>query len=56
VHAIMRGILEKPSMLQGSNPAAAVVIAAFEFIFYWCVCLFITRVVMYFIKPVKNGH
>jgi hypothetical protein len=40
--AIYRGILEKPPMLQGANPTAAVVIAAFEFIFYWCVCLSLT--------------
>jgi hypothetical protein len=37
--AIYRGILDKPPMLQGANPVAAVVIAAFEFIFYWCICL-----------------
>jgi len=56
VLAIMRGILEKPPMLQGSDPFAALTIAAFEFIFYWCVCLLITRVVMYFIKTNKDGH
>jgi hypothetical protein len=37
--AIERGILDKPPMLTGSNPLAALTIAAFEFIFYWCVCL-----------------
>jgi len=40
--AINRGILEKPPMLQGSGPFAAIVIAAFEFIFYWCVCVLLT--------------
>lgn len=42
IWAIYRGILEKPPMLQGANPLAAVTIAAFEFIFYWCVCLSFT--------------
>lgn len=42
IWAIYRGILEKPPMLQGANPIAAVLIAAFEFIFYWCICLGIT--------------
>ncbi|HLO60466.1 MAG TPA: hypothetical protein VK179_17070 [Bacteroidales bacterium] len=40
--AIRRGILEKPPMLTGSSPFAALTIAAFEFIFYWCVCLTIS--------------
>jgi hypothetical protein len=39
VWAIYRGILEKPPMLQGADPIAALAIAAFEFIFYWCSCL-----------------
>jgi hypothetical protein len=39
IWAIHRGVLDKPPMLQGADPIAAVVIAAFEFIFYWCVCL-----------------
>jgi len=34
-----RGLLEKPPMLQGASPVAAVVIAIFEFMFYWCVVL-----------------
>jgi hypothetical protein len=40
--AIYRGILEKPPMLQGTDPIAAVLVATFEFIFYWCVCLSLT--------------
>ena len=39
IWAVYRGIVEKPPMLQGASPIAAVVIAAFEFIFYWCVCI-----------------
>lgn len=37
--AVYRGIVNKPPMLQGASPAAAVIIAIFEFIFYWCVIL-----------------
>ncbi len=51
--AIERGILDKPPMLQGANPLAALTIAAFEFIFYWCICLIITKLTGY-IKLRKN--
>jgi hypothetical protein len=43
--AISRGILDKPPMLIGASPVAALTIAAFEFIFYWCICLTITRLI-----------
>ena len=39
VWAIYRGILDKPPLLQGASPVAAVVIAIFEFTFYWCIIL-----------------
>jgi hypothetical protein len=48
--AIQRGILDKPPMLIGANPLAALTISAFEFIFYWCICLSITRLILYFIS------
>jgi hypothetical protein len=51
--AIERGILDKPPMLQGSSPAAALTIAAFEFIFYWCVCLSLAKFVQ--ILRAKNS-
>ena len=35
--AVQLGIVTKPPMLQGASPVAAVVIAAFEFTFYWCI-------------------
>jgi uncharacterized membrane protein len=44
--AINRGILDKPPMLKGSGPVAALTVAAFEFIFYWCTCLTITRLIL----------
>jgi hypothetical protein len=37
--AVYRGIVEKPPMLQGASPMAAVIVAIFEFIFYWCISL-----------------
>jgi hypothetical protein len=45
--AIQRGILDKPPMLIGASPIAALTIAAFEFIFYWCMCLSICRLILY---------
>lgn len=46
--AIQRGILEKPPMLSGAGALPALTIAAFEFIFYWCVCLTISRILLAF--------
>ncbi len=37
VWAIHRGILDKPPVLQGASPLAAVVLPFFELIFYWCI-------------------
>ena len=39
IWAIHLGIVTKPPMLQGASPVAAVTIAFFEYIFYWCVIL-----------------
>lgn len=43
--AVYRGIVEKPPLLRGASPVAAVGIAIFEFVFYWCVCLSIAALV-----------
>ncbi len=37
--AVYLGIVNKPPLLQGASPVAAVVIAIFEFTFYWCIIL-----------------
>jgi hypothetical protein len=37
--AVSLGIVDKPPVLQGASPAAAVSVAIFEFTFYWCVIL-----------------
>jgi hypothetical protein len=47
IMAIQRGILDKPPMLIGASPVAALTIAAFEFIFYWCICLTITKLILH---------
>ncbi len=35
--AVQLGIVTNPPALQGASPVAALVIAAFEFTFYWCI-------------------
>jgi len=37
--AIHRGIVTKPPMLMGASPLAALLIAFFEYIFYWCIII-----------------
>jgi hypothetical protein len=37
--ALYMGLVTKPPMMQGASPVAAVVIAIFEFMFYWCIIL-----------------
>lgn len=39
IWAVCRGIVTKPPMLQVASPIGAVVIAFFEYIFYWCTIL-----------------
>jgi hypothetical protein len=39
LQAVQRGIVDRPPLLQGAAPAAAVVIAFFEFTFYWALCV-----------------
>lgn len=51
--AVYRGIVTKPPMLQGASPLGAVVIAFFEFIFYWCVILTLATVMDWAWKGVK---
>lgn len=43
--AVHLGIVTKPPMLQGASPWAAVVIAFFEFMFYWCTILVIATMI-----------
>lgn len=44
IWAVYRGIVTKPPMLQGASPLGAVVIAFFEYIFYWCTILLLAKI------------
>jgi hypothetical protein len=41
IWAVYRGIVSKPPMLQGVSPYGAIIIAFFEYMFYWCSILVI---------------
>lgn len=43
--AVYRGIVTGPPMLQGASPLAAVVIAFFEYLVYWCVILVLAKII-----------
>jgi hypothetical protein len=51
--AISRGILSKPPVLQGAAPVATVIIAIFEFMFYWCVILSMTVLVYHIWRKLR---
>lgn len=53
--AISLGILSKPPVLQGAAPEAAVIIAIFEFMFYWCVILSVTALVHLIWRKLRPG-
>jgi hypothetical protein len=42
INAVLLGIVRKPPVLQGASPYAAIGVAIFEFIFYWCIILSIS--------------
>lgn len=42
INAVLLGIVRKPPVLQGASPYAAIGVAIFEFIFYWCAILSIS--------------
>jgi hypothetical protein len=54
IWAVYRGIVTKPPMLQGASPLAAVVIAFFEYIFYWCTILAIAEIMDWIQMRLKN--
>lgn len=37
--ALTRGLMTRPPMLQGASPLGALILAFFEYLFYWCVIL-----------------
>ena len=54
IWAVYRGVVTKPPMLQGASPLGAVVIAFFEYIFYWCVILTLAALMDWAITGLKN--
>ena len=54
IWAVYRGIVTKPPMLQGASSLAAVVIAFFEYIFYWCTILAIAKIMNWTQIKLKN--
>jgi hypothetical protein len=48
IRAVQLGVVTKPPMLQGASPLAAVVIAFFEFMFYWCTILLLAKGIAWF--------
>ena len=54
IWAVQRGIVTKPPMLQGASPLAAVVIAFFEYMFYWCTILIFARVIDWIQGRLRN--
>ena len=51
--AVQRGIVTTPPMLQGASPLAAVVIAFFEYIFYWCTILALAKIMSWLQMKLK---
>jgi hypothetical protein len=54
IWAVYRGIVIKPPMLQGASPLGAVVIAFFEYIFYWCTILLLAKIIDWARMALKN--
>jgi len=54
IWAVYRGLVTKPPMLQSVSPLAAVVIAFFEYIFYWCVILTAAKLIDWVIIKFRN--
>jgi hypothetical protein len=52
--AVTRGIVTKPPMLEGASPLAAVIIAFFEYIFYWCTILVLAKIIEWVQIRMKN--
>ncbi len=46
IWAVLRGVVEKPPMLQGASPVAAVTIAFFEYMLYWSLILGLSALIL----------
>ena len=56
IWAINRGVITAPPMLQGSSPSAALVIAFFEYIFYFSIILLMAMLTNRLVSRVWNKH
>jgi hypothetical protein len=54
IWAVYRGIVTKPPMLQGASPLGAVIIAFFEYIFYWCTILLLAKIMDWMRMKLKS--
>lgn len=54
IWAVYRGVVTKPPMLQGASPLGAVILAFFEYIFYWCVILTLALILDWLRKKSKR--
>jgi hypothetical protein len=54
--AVQFGIVTKPPMLQGASPLATVVIAFFEYLFYWCTILLIAWIMEWIYTVFGNQY
>ena len=52
--AVAIGIVNKPPVLQSAAPAAAVIIAIFEFMFYWCIILSVATLLHHCWQRLRN--
>jgi hypothetical protein len=52
--AVSIGIVSKPPVLQGAAPVAAVSIAIFEFMFYWCIILSVATLLHHFWQRLRK--
>jgi hypothetical protein len=42
--AVFRGLMDKPPMLQGASPIAAIIVSWPEFALYWCIILLLASI------------
>ena len=56
IWAVTRGIVTQPPMLQGASPLAAVVIAFFEYIFYWGTILVLAKIIGWVQMKLQGGE
>lgn len=54
--ALLQGITTRPPALQGVHPLGVVVIAFFEFIFYWCIILVLAMLSQAILRRVQGSR